>query len=91
MALTFVYPAQADNPFKKYYFCYRIQQKLQNVHNTYGEKFRNGEITEAEWDQFRNEWFNPRSDLVIEEILSLRALAKNHSWNVDLSNVFVEA
>ena len=90
MALTLVYPAAADNPFKKYYVCYRLQQKLQDVHNTWGQKFKDGEITEEEWEQFKDEWYNPRSCLVSDEILRLRGLAKNHNWNIILSNVFIE-
>jgi len=88
--MEFVYPAQADTPFKKYYFCYRIQQKIQNIHNNWGQKVRDGEITQQEWEQFLNEWFEPRSQLVVSEILSLRQVAKNHKWNIDLKNVFVE-
>lgn len=85
-----VYPAAVDNNFKKYYVCYRLQQKLQDVHNTWGAKYRNGEITEAEWNQFKDEWYNPRSELVIAEILRIRQLAKDHKWNINLSNIFVE-
>lgn len=90
MTLTLVYPATVDNNFKKYYFLYRLQQKLQNVHNTWGEKYKNEEITKAEWLQFLTEWYDLRSELVIEEILALRILAKNHNWNVDLNEVFIE-
>ena len=90
MVLTFVYPEQVDNPFKKYYFCYRIQEKLRQIHNNWGEKYRNGEITKDEWYQFLNEWYEPRSELVVGEILSLRALAKNHNWNINLNDIFIE-
>lgn len=90
MALTLVYPPAADTNFKKYYVCYRIQQKLQDVHNTWGAKYRNNEITEAEWNQFINEWFDPREELTLNEILRIRTLAKQHNWNIKLSNIFIE-
>jgi len=90
MALNLTYPPAADNNFKKYYICYRLQEKLRLIHNNWGAKFRNGEITEAEWHEFLDTWFEPRSKLVIEEILRIRQLAKNHNWNINLNNIFIE-
>jgi len=88
MVLTLVLPPAADNNFKKYYACYRIQEKLRLVYNTWGTKFRNGEITEADWNNFKENWFEPRSLLLTKEILRIRQLAMNHQWNVNLSNIF---
>jgi hypothetical protein len=90
MALILVYPAAADNNYKKYYVCYRLMKKLLNVHNTYGEKFKNEEITEEQWKLFLSEWYDPRENLVVSEILRLRKLAKNKNWNIDLDDIFVE-
>jgi hypothetical protein len=90
MVLTLVYPAAADNNFKKYYVCYRLQQKLQDVYNTWGQKHKNEEITDEEWEQFRTEWYKPRRDLTVNEILRIRELAKNHNWNINLNNIFIE-
>jgi len=90
MVLTLVYPAAASNAFKKYYICYRLQQKLQDKHNIWGQKFKDGLITEAEWIEFQDMWYNPRTNLVTGEILRLRGLAKNKDWSINLDNVFVE-
>ena len=90
MVLELVYPAVADNEFKKYYVCYRIQQKLMQIFNTWGQKYTNGEITLAEWNQFKNEWYKPRDNLVVGEVLRIRQLAKNHNWDINLNDIFVE-
>jgi len=90
MVLTLHYPAAANNNFKKYYVCYRMQQKLQEIHNTWGAKYNNGEITLAEWNQFKNEWYEPRDNLVIAEILRIRKLAKNYNWSMVLTDFFIE-
>ena len=90
MPLIISYPAASDNGFKKYFVCYRLQQKLQNVFNTWGTKFRNNEITASEWKRFQDEWYEPRIELVISEILRLRTIAKNYEWNINLNKIFVE-
>ena len=84
------YPAIIDNGFKKYYFCYSLQQKIQDVHNNWGQKYKNGEITKEEWEEFLEVWFDPRHDLVLAEILRLRKRAKEKNWNIILNNVFIE-
>ena len=90
MVLTLVYPAAADNGFKKYFVAYRLQQRLQEVHNVWGAKYKSGEITLAEWNQFKEEWYDPRMKLVTDEILRIRGIAKNYVWNINLSNIFIE-
>ena len=90
MVLTLVYPTAANNNYKKYYICYRLQLKLQNVHNNWGNKYKTGQITLAEWKQFLSEWYNPRINLVISEILKLRQLAKNKNWNINLNEIFID-
>jgi len=90
MVLILVYPPAADNNFKKYYVCYRIQERLRTIHNNWGQKFKNGEITEQEWHDFLNTWLEPRHELVIAEILRLWQLAKNRNWDINLNNIFIE-
>lgn len=91
MTLALIYPSMADNNFKKYYLCYRLQHKLGIIHNQYGKKYKDGEITLHQWRLFRNEWYEPRWRLVKKEILRLRNLAKNKKWNVVLESIFIEA
>lgn len=90
MALTLVYPVVADNNYKKYYFVYRLQQKLQIVFNNWGTKYRNEEITLEEWEDFKRLWYRPRMELVTQQIIYLRGLAKNKTWSIDLNNIFIE-
>lgn len=87
--MELIYPASADNGYKKYYVCYRLQERLRVIHNNWGAKFRNKEITAGQWADFKRTWYEPRMNLVIAEILRLRALAKRQTWNINLSNVFV--
>ena len=90
MVLTLVYPEAVDNNFKKYYVCYRLQEKLKLIHNNWAAKARSGEITMEEWRQFLAEWFDPRQNLVVDEILRIRQLAKNKNWNINLNDIFIE-
>jgi len=90
MVLRLIYPPAVDNNFKKYYFCYCLEKKLRNIFNNWGDKFRNGEITEDEWKQFKNIWLEPRHDIVISEILRFREKAQNIDWSFNLDDIFVE-
>lgn len=53
---------------KKLEYLYRLQEKLRLVHNEYGEKYRNEEITEEEFRTFQRTWFEPRSLLLCSSI-----------------------
>lgn len=90
MPVKMNYPADADNNFKKYYICYHLQQKLQDKHNEIGEKYKNKKITKKEWETFHDAWFEPRMRLVLNEVLRLRQLAKNHDWGVNIDDIFIE-
>lgn len=90
MSLTLKYPTQVDTNFKKYYFCYRLQLRIQEINNVQANKVKNGDITMAKFVMFINFWYKPRRNLLFDEILRLRNLAKKKNWNVDLDNIFVE-
>lgn len=90
MVLILVYPPAVDDSYKKFCFCYWLQHKIQVIYNNWGQQYRNGDITEAEWHQFLEEWYEPRDDLIVGEILRLRQLAKDQDWGFNLSEIFIE-
>lgn len=90
MPLILIYPAAADDYFKKYYVCYRILKKLQNINNNWAEKHRNQEITPTEWNEFLKKWYEPRKELTLSEIRRIKQIAYNHNWNINLDEIFIE-
>ena len=72
-------PTEVKNAALKYAFCYIVQELLRLKHNEMGAKFRNGEITKQEWNDFLTNWHNPRERVVITDLLELRELCKGYA------------
>lgn len=56
---------------EKLEFLYQVQERLRTVHNTKGQEFTGGQITEAQWQQFSSQW-KLVSEKVAEQIANLR-------------------
>ena len=89
MALKLVYPQDADDDFKKYFACYKMQQMLQDEFNRFGKDFRDKKITMQAFEEFKKNWYQPRMDLVVKEVLRLRESAKIYDWNITLDELFM--
>lgn len=85
-----VYPSTVDDDYKKYFFLYRVKQLLIEEHNIQGSKYKNKEITKAEWLNYRFDRFDPIFDLLTSEILMLRSKAKVYDWKITLDKVIVK-
>ena len=87
---TIKYPASMVNDVERYAYLYRLQELLRLEHNEKGKAFRENKLTEADWNSYKNDNFEPKSQLISEEILHYRELVKkNNSWDSkELNSVF---
>ena len=72
-------PVAVTNTALKYAYTYVVQELLRLRHNEEGAKFRDGDITEAEWQDFLRNWYEPRSNTVITDLAELRQVCKDYS------------
>lgn len=80
-------PAEAVTAKDKIEFCYQAQEALRLEHNEKGRQFREGEITEAEWLAYKEE-YRAKRDAVIEEMLAQKeAMKASTRFTVDLQNI----
>ncbi len=83
MKLTF--PAECKNEASRLSFAYRAQELLRQEHNAMGKKFRTGQITKAEWDDYLRLTFEPRSAAIASALLQARQDAFDGAfWKPDL-------
>ncbi len=84
-------PIVVKNVALKYAYTYIVQELLRFRHNEEGAKFRNGEITKAEWEKFLKNWYTPRSDTVTADLLELRQVCRGYVTqfrdNIDLEGI----
>ncbi len=75
----------------KYAFAYAAQEALRLRYNEEGEKFRHRQITLAEWVDFQINWYEPKSNTVINDIGELRQMCKDYaqyfSSDIDLESI----
>ncbi len=62
------YPVEITQDIEKLEYTYRSQEKLRLEHNEMGRKFREGKITKNEWEVYKETDFNPKSQIISEEI-----------------------
>lgn len=81
--LTYPNPDLVANEIKnvalKYAYTYIVMELLRLRHNEEGAKFRNSEITKAEWDTFLRDWYEPREETVVSDLLELRQACKDYA------------
>lgn len=53
------------------------KELLRREHNVKGQQFRDGDITQAEWDSYKADVFKPKNDSIIDAQADLRAELKN--------------
>ena len=61
---------------QKVAYLYRTQEKLRLAHNEKGKDFRDGKISKAEWQEFLENWFNPKSNKISEHLGELKETLK---------------
>ena len=85
---TLKYPVGADTDEKKMEFAFIAEEKLRLHHNMMGAKFKNGEITKAEWQTYLKEEYKPRWRVIVEALSSTEnKLHKSVKWEVDLDDL----
>lgn len=82
-------PANLQELAQNYAYVYIVQELLRLRHNEEGAKFREGKISKEQWEDFKSDWFELRSDAVSEDILELRGAIKGacSQFNVDLEAI----
>ena len=73
-----IVPTKVKNTALKYAYTYIGQELLRLRHNEEGAKFRNGDITEAEWQTFLTDWFSPRRQIITDDLVELRQTIKDY-------------
>ena len=59
--MSFSIPEAITSWSEKLAYCVAAQEKLRLDHNVHGASFRDGEVTEAAWEQYKDEVFQPLS------------------------------
>ena len=70
--MSFTIPAGITDWAEKVAYCLAATEKLRLDHNEHGTRFRNGEIDQAAWDQYRNEVFDPLSYEIARALIAMR-------------------
>jgi len=71
----------------KYAQLYRLQELLRLEHNSYGLQFKQGTITQKDWNNYKNQ-FNIKNDLLSLEICKIRQLIKDdNTINTTLNDI----
>lgn len=87
--MRIVYPINCNTEASRLSFCYRLDELLRLRHNAMGQKYRDGLITEAEWNIFLKNEFEPKSMAIHQDINVNREIAgKSVFWlsaNIDTS------
>jgi len=69
------YPYEINTNSEKYQFInYILDYPLREIHNEWGRAWQNENISWIEWESFLDNWYDPRSGIVITEILRLKPL-----------------
>ena len=85
------YPFLVYSAEKRAAFAQRAQEELRLVHNVKGKEFRDGVITEAEWNIWKEGWFKPRQRAISMAISEIREIFKNSDkYEVKLDEIFDE-
>lgn len=85
MSRNIIPPGQCEKATDRTAFFYRAQEKLRLEHNRMGKEFREGKITQEEWDAYRRNEFEPTSDEIVAGILAARRELKDSTdWDDDI-------
>ena len=74
----------------QYELLMNAKEKLREVHNKQGADFRDAKLTEAQWTEFKTNYFEPRSAEIEKKLCELReSLRFSKKYSVDLDKDFV--
>ncbi len=83
-----IYPSALMTTEQKLDFCILAQEKLRLEHNSMGAQFKAGKITQQQWDDYRNNTFEPMNVLICQNIQEQQAnLKSNPSYLVNTSAI----
>ena len=66
------FPSDCNTLAERAEYAHSAQEQLRLAHNEMGKKFRDGVISQDEWDRYRKDYFNPRSAILAEAICMYR-------------------
>lgn len=70
--INYIYTKNND----RYAQLYRLLELLRLEHNQKGKLYSTGQLSKTEWVYYLNNTFNPKQDLIINEILKYRQLIR---------------
>jgi hypothetical protein len=70
------YPKNIESNKDRYAFLYRLQELLQLDHAKKSAGFQDKKISKENWDDYKDNDFTPKSDIISVEICKYRELLK---------------
>ena len=70
------YPVAVITANQKIEFAYKAQETLRLEHNRKGQEHKDGLITDAEWEDFVDNYFRPRQRAISIEVVKHKNLFK---------------
>lgn len=70
------YPLEADTTIEKFEYSLQVKEKLIELHNQKGKDYRDGKITAEEWQKWKEEYFKPMLDKILDDLRLNRANLK---------------
>jgi hypothetical protein len=88
------YPDAANRDYLKFIYSVIVSERLRQHHNIAGQKYKDGEITASQWDNYLFNYFEPRLYAVTEEINKWHETYKNSGYYIvslsDLDTIFTQ-
>lgn len=66
----------ANIPEKAINFAYSAQEKLRFLHNQKGQDYKDGKISKQQWEDWKEDYFEPRSSAISIEIVDRKEQLK---------------
>ena len=71
-------------------FLYNAEEALRLLHNKQGADLKEGKLAEASWLQWKEQYFEPRSERIAGDIGYYKyQLKKSNKYQIDLDTAFV--
>ena len=82
-------PVDVISTNDKIEYAYIAQEALRLEHNKQGKDFREGKLTDEEWKEWQEKYFEPRSNAIVAEILKNKeSLKSSTKYSINLDTAF---
>ena len=84
------YPEGEKTDEETFVYLLKVEEKLKQVHNIEGKKYRENKKTEKDWRIFKNEYLNKHEELVKEKLKYKKRIQNKVDKNIDFNNSFIK-